>query len=162
MDELVVADTLTTGNYLTLDSPCDNNKIVVIPLTICMLNGGIITSTHIALISKTDLPIEALKAHIFPGLNKSLLSIGNFCDHGCQAVFNDKEVLILNKRNGKMMMKGRQDPLSNIYILNFTKRNNLMTEFQTPDKYFAGNMYECKSKGTHTYYQQNICPHLPT
>ena len=84
MDELAVADTGTTGYYLTLDSPCENKKIAVIPLPIRMPNGEIITSTHTALLSKTDLPIEAQKEHIFPGLNKALISIGNFCDHGCQ------------------------------------------------------------------------------
>ena len=41
-------------------------------------------------------------------------------------------------------MKGKQDPLSNLYMLNLTQRNNLMTEFQTPDKYFMGSVYECK------------------
>ena len=38
-------------------------------------------------------------------------------------------------------MKGKQDPLSNMYMLNFTQRNNLMTEFQTPDDFFAGRVY---------------------
>ena len=60
-----MAYTGTTGNYLTLDSPCKNKKIVVIPLPIRMPNREIITSTHTALLSKPYLPIEALKAHIF-------------------------------------------------------------------------------------------------
>ena len=108
-----------------------------------MPNGEIITSTHTALLSKTDLTIEARKAHLFPGLNKSLLSIGTLCDHGCQAVFDDNKVLILNKGNGKRMMKGKIYPLPNLYMLNLTQRNNLMTEFQTPDEYFVESVYEC-------------------
>ena len=60
-----------------------------------------------ALLSKTDLPTEAQKSHLFPGLNKALISIGTFCDHGCQAVFDDNTLLILNKGNGKIMMKGK-------------------------------------------------------
>ena len=97
-----------------------------------------------ALLYKTDLPIEAQKAHIFPGLNKALLSIGSFCDHVYQAVFNDNTLLILNKGNEKIMMKDKRDPLSNLYMLNLAQRTNLMTEFKTPDKYFAGSLYECK------------------
>ena len=139
-----MADTVTTGHYLTLYSPCDNKKISVIPLPILIPNGKIITSTHTALLSKPDLTIEEQKAHIFPGLNKALLSIGNFCNHVYQVVFNDKEVLMLKKMSGKMMIKGRQDPLSNLYMLNLTHRNNLMTELQTPDDFFAGNVCECK------------------
>ena len=46
VDGLEVTDTGTTGNYLTLDLPCDNKQISVIPLPIRMLNGEIITSTH--------------------------------------------------------------------------------------------------------------------
>ena len=98
-------DPLTTRYYMTLESPCENKTIVVIPLPIRMPNREIITSTHTVLLSKTNLPIEARKAHIFPGLNKALLSIVTFGDHGCQSVFDDKEVLIINKRNEKMMIR---------------------------------------------------------
>ena len=52
---------------------CDIHKIAVSPLPICMPNGEIITSTHTALLSKTELTIEARKENIFPGLNKALL-----------------------------------------------------------------------------------------
>ena len=117
-----------------------------------MTNEEIITSIHTALISKPDLPIEAQKAHIFPGVNKALLSIGTLCDHGCQAVIDEKEVLILNKKNGKMMMKIRCDALSNPYMLNFTQRNNLMTEFRNPDVFLSGNIYGRKSKSTFVDY----------
>ena len=34
-----VEDMRTTGHYLTLEYPCDNKKIAVIPLPICILNG---------------------------------------------------------------------------------------------------------------------------
>ena len=47
-----------------------------------------------------------------------------------------------------MIMKGKKYPLSNLYMLNLTQRNNIMTEFQNPDEYFAGSVYDCKSKGT--------------
>ena len=46
VDELAVADTGTTGHYLTLESPCENQQIAVIPLPIHIPNGEIITSTH--------------------------------------------------------------------------------------------------------------------
>ena len=65
MDELKIVDTRTTVNYLTLDSPIYNKTITVIPLPICMPNSEIITSTHMALLSKTDLPIKARKENIF-------------------------------------------------------------------------------------------------
>ena len=50
------------------------------------------------------------------------------------------------------MMKVKRDPRSNLYMLSLTQRNKLMTEFPIPDEYFAGSVYECKSKGTSVYY----------
>ena len=101
VDELVVADTGKTGNYLTLDYPCNNKKIAVIPLPIHIPNGEITTSTHTALLSKTNPTIEARKSHIFPCLSKYLLSIVSPSNFPTQAVFDEKKVLIINKGNGK-------------------------------------------------------------
>ena len=55
------------------------------------------------------------------------------------------------------MMKGKRDPLSNMYMLNSTQRNKLMTEFQTPVEYFSGSVYGCKSKGTLVDYHHTSC-----
>ena len=96
-----MTDIGTTGNYLTLNSPCDNKQLAINPLPIHMQNREIITSTQTAILSKQDLFIEAPKLHLFPGINKALISIGILCDHGCQATFDDKSVLILNKGVGK-------------------------------------------------------------
>ena len=76
MDNLAVADTGTTEHYLDLDSPCDNKKQAIHTLPIQIPNGEIIASTHTALLSCQDLQIQARQAHLFPGLNKALLSIG--------------------------------------------------------------------------------------
>ena len=113
-----------------------------------MPNREISTPIHMTLPSKKDLPIEAQKSHIFPRLNKTLLSIGTFFDHGCQAIFDEKTVIILNKGSGKVMIKYKRDTQPNLYMLNLTQRNKLMTELPTPDEYFAGSVYDCKSKGT--------------
>ena len=76
MDNLAVADTGKTGHLLTLDSPCSNKQKDFRPLPIQMPNGEVIKSTHTALLSHLDLPLQARQAHPFPGLTKALLSIG--------------------------------------------------------------------------------------
>ena len=98
-----------------------------------------------------------MESTYFPRYKQSLAINRKICDHGCQVVFYDKKVLILNKSNWKIMMKGRRNPISNLYMLNLTQSNNLLTEFQTPDKYFAGNLYEWKSKGTLVDYHHASC-----
>ena len=45
-------------------------------------------------------------------------------------------------------MKGTRDTRTNLYMLNLNQKKKLMTESTTPDKYFAGSAYECKSKTT--------------
>ena len=157
MDEIAVAYTGTTGHYMTLDLSCDNKQLAVNPLPIRMPNGEIITSTHTALLSKQDIPIQARKSQLFPGLNKALLYIGTLCGHGCQATFDDKSVLVFNKGSGKLIMKGTRDSRSNLYMINLTQRNKLMTEFTTSDKYFLGRAYEGKSKGTLVDYHHASC-----
>ena len=76
MDDLSLADTGTTGHYLTLDSPYSKKQKAVYPLPIQMTNGEVIKSTHTALLAHPDLPLQARHAHLFPGLTKVLLSIG--------------------------------------------------------------------------------------
>ena len=109
---------------------------------------------HTALLSHQDLLIQARKAHIFPGLNKALLSIGTLCDHGCEATLNDKSVLILNKRSEKFIMKGTQYPRTNLYMLNLTHQKKLMTESTTPEEYFAVSAYKRKLKSTLVDYHR--------
>ena len=55
------------------------------------------------------------------------------------------------------MMKVTRYPRSNLYMINLTQRNKLMTEFTTPEEYFAGSVYDCKSKITLVDYQHASC-----
>ena len=119
-----------------------------------MSNGEIITSTHTELLFHPDFPLQARKAHTFPGLNKALLFIGILCDHGCEATFNNKYLHILNKQSGKIIMKGTRETRTNLYMSKFTQQNKLMTESTTPDEYFSGSTYNCNSKSTLVDYHR--------
>ena len=113
-----------------------------------MPNGDIITSTYTALLSHPDLPLQERKAHLFPGFNKSLLSIMTFFEHGCEATFNDKYFRIKNKQSRNIIMWVTQDKCTDLYMLNLTQQKKLTTESTTPDEYFAGSAYDCRSKIT--------------
>ena len=139
MEELAVADTGTTGYCLTLNSPFTNKRKAVHPLPIQIPNGEIIKSTHTALLSHQDLPLQARQAHLFTGLKKFLLSLGTLCNHDCEATFNDKSVHIKNRQSGKTTMRGKIYTCTNLYMLSLTQKNNLMTESTTPDEYFPGS-----------------------
>ena len=85
-----VADSGTTGHYITPTTPCTNKQTETQPIPIKMPNGEIITSSHIELLPQQKLLGKARKAHIFPGLQNPLISIGTLCDNYCIAVFDEK------------------------------------------------------------------------
>ena len=99
MDELSVADKGTTGHFLTLDSSCDNKKNCnnFIPHPHAEQGNNHFNPQVTTLQNRP--PIEEHKAHLFIDINKYLLSIGTFFDHGFEAVFDDKTVLIIDKGN---------------------------------------------------------------
>ena len=39
----------------------------------------------------------------------------------------------MNKRSGKLIMKGKRDPRTNLYMLNLTQKKKLMTESTVND-----------------------------
>jgi hypothetical protein len=63
------------------------------------------TSTHVAELPLPSLPLAARTCHLFPQLKSgSLLSIGKLCDHGCEAIFTAKAVLVT--RDGTTILQG--------------------------------------------------------
>ena len=141
-----IVDSGTTGHYLTATPPCGQKQFFSVLLPIKMPNGEIIHSTHTTLIPHKNLPIEARKAPVFPGLtNRTLLSIGTLCDNEYIVVFDDTCVRIINKTTHKILMKGGRDIKTGLYILELEINNEIM-EATVPDNLFANSIYECKSK----------------
>ena len=109
-----VADSGTTGHYITTTTPCVDKQIANNPIPIKMPNGEIITSTHIALLPQHNLPDNARKAHIFPGLQKPLIFIGTVCDNNCIAVFYAERVTIYDQTTRNTIMQGHRDPITTL------------------------------------------------
>ena len=78
----------TTGHYITPTTPCTNKHTANKPIPIKMPNVEIIILFHIILLPQHNLTDKARKSHIFPGLQKPLISIGLFWDNNCIAVFD--------------------------------------------------------------------------
>ena len=120
VEDLAVADTGTTGHYPTLNLPLSKKIKAIHPLPIHMTNGEIIESTHTKLLNHQDLPFKSRQAHLFSELRKSLLSIGTFCEHGCEATLTNKSVHTKNKKSGRTIMGGTRDARTNLYMLSLT------------------------------------------
>ena len=109
-----------------------------------MPNGEIITSTHISLLPQHKLPDNARKAHIFPGLQKPLISIGTLCDNNCIAVFDAERVTIYEQTTRNIIMQVQRDPITTFYMINMTAPQKSMTEQNIPEAFSANHVYETK------------------
>ena len=122
-----VAYSGTTGHYITSTKPCTDIQVANNLIPIKMPNEEIITSTHIALLPQNNLPDKAHKAHIFPGLQKPLISIGTLSDNNCIAVFDEKRVTIYDQTTRQIVMKGHIDPRNTFYMINMKAPMKSMT-----------------------------------
>jgi hypothetical protein len=78
-----------------------------------MYNGTSIQSSHTCELLLTDLPLQARKAQILPGLvHNSLISVRQLCDKGYAVTFNKDTVSVMN--NGRCVMMGPRGPQSGL------------------------------------------------
>ena len=113
-----IADLGTTGNYLPSTATVTQRKINNYPISVEITNNTVIKSTETGLLKNTALPLPARKVHLFPELNKASLSIDLFCDNGCDVLFNDKSVIVIDRQTKKELMRGGRDKISRLFMLN--------------------------------------------
>lgn len=78
-------------------------------------NDSIITSSHIGDLNYSPLPPAACKAHLFPALNKSLISVKQFCDHGCTVFFTKPKAYVIYK--GDIVLVAHRCPTSGLWLV---------------------------------------------
>jgi hypothetical protein len=80
-----------------------------------------IQSSHTCDLLLTNLPPQARKAHILPGLvQNSLILVGQLCDNGCNVTFTQEQVTV--SKNGKCVMYGSRDPISCLWRVDLKQR----------------------------------------
>ena len=74
------------------------------------------TSHHKTHLNLPNLDPAALEAYIFPAMeNLSLLSVGQLCDAGCKALFDEDQVHIITKL-GTILLTGFRDPTTRLWL----------------------------------------------
>ena len=86
-------DTGTTGTFFQLDTTQSSNPTSN-PVSVQVSNGSTISSTHQGTVSLPHLPPNAINSHLFCDITANLLLVGQLCDLGCTAVFDDKQAVI--------------------------------------------------------------------
>ena len=104
-----------------VDGPYTNATPVSQGIDVLLPSGQKIRSSHTAEISLPGLPPTAIQCHIFPDLiARSLLSIGQLCDHGCEATFSATTVTILN--DNIPIITGFCCPLTKLWTINLEQQ----------------------------------------
>ena len=118
-----IADSGTTGNFMPSGSKVINIKKSTVLIEVKPPAGKIVKSTETGWLSNKDLPMEARTVHIFPDFKHALVSIGLFCNNGWLAIFDEKEVRIIDKktRNIIMIMRGVRKPLTKLFMLDINE-----------------------------------------
>jgi len=89
------------------------------PVAIHTPSGAILHSTHEADLDLPGLPAAARHGHVVPDLaTQPLLSVGQFCDSGCNVVFTADTVTI--SHNNAVVMQGHRTPTSKLWELNIS------------------------------------------
>ena len=89
-----------------------NERPTTSPVTVHLADDRTIHSTHEGHLPFDNLPPDALRCHKFPALGgTSLLSVGQLCDHGCEAHFTHDTVTIT--RDDVTVLTGKRNAASN-------------------------------------------------
>ena len=86
--------------------------------------GKLMKSTHFADLNYPNLPHDSVACHIFPHLaSGSLISIGKFCDAGCNIHIDTRTFAIT--QHGNTVLTGTQEPGDIWYVNKLTESNTL-------------------------------------
>jgi hypothetical protein len=120
-NDTAILDSGCTSIFLSATAPCSNKQEAHVPLSVNMPNGTTIQSSHTCDLLLADLPPQARKAQILPGLvHNSLISVGQLCDNGCNGTFTQEQVTV--SKNGKCVMYGSPDPISRLWRVDLKQR----------------------------------------
>jgi hypothetical protein len=99
-----------------MTSSCSNATPTKTGVSVLLPDDGTMGATHTAELPIPALPYAARQAHLFPALSSgALLSIGQLCDHGCQAVFNASTVNIM--KHHKTILQGQGNPTNGMWVI---------------------------------------------
>ena len=103
------------ANLLGNVKALENGQIATLP------DKSTIQASHQGTLPFKNLSPKATTALVYPGLtNESLLSIGQFCDDGCFAVFTKMHVYIVKNEN--IILRGDRNQTDNLLDINLNQK----------------------------------------
>ena len=104
MDSTAFLDSGTSRHYFKVNAPLQNVTSVNDGVSVTLLNGESISSTHCGYVPITGISKKARQAKVLPGLTmSSLVSLNQLCDDGCVVTFDDKKATVA--KNNKTLFQ---------------------------------------------------------
>ena len=102
-----ILDSGATSHFLVTAAPATDVTSTKNPLRVRLPDGSMIASTATCNLALPQLPSEARKGHIIPGLaNHSLLSVVKLCNAGCEVTFTMIDCTV--RYRGKTILRGKK------------------------------------------------------
>jgi hypothetical protein len=115
-----VLDSGCTSNLITSSTKCINKVLTTHGLRVGIPNGHSMQASQNAKLDLQHLPIQlnssARDASVQPDLQKSLVSLGQLCDNGCDYVLLDKHYVSVIK-DGITSVIGLRDPTNGMWLV---------------------------------------------
>jgi hypothetical protein len=113
----LTADTGASSTYAVVTNAAVRNITVATnPIDVRLPNKSQMRNTHEGYLDIPQLPDWARKAYLFQDMQTSLLSIGQLCDAGCIAIFDNEQVSIL--LNNQIILQGKRDLRTGLWNVN--------------------------------------------
>jgi hypothetical protein len=149
--EKAVLDSGCTSTLITSSTPCHNKTPTAHGLRVSIPNGHIMQASHTATLHLPHLPVSftasARAASVQPELRKSLVSLGQLCDHGCDYVLLDRQYASVIK-DGVTTVIGLRDPTNGLWLVDLSP-SGTPTPLPLPHPTYehrANSAYEQKNK----------------
>jgi hypothetical protein len=146
-----VLDSGCTSNLATSSTKCIDKQPTENGLRVGIPNGEVMTATHNAELDLRHLPIHlnsrARATSVLPDLQKSLISLGQLCDNGCDYVLLDRKYASVIK-DGVTTIIGLRDPSTGMWLVDMEpSRTPTLLPIRHPTyKHQANSAYEQKTK----------------
>jgi hypothetical protein len=149
--EKAVLDSGCTSTLITSHTPCRNKTPTSNGLRVSIPNDQIIQTSHTVTLHLPHLPVpftsDARAVTVQPDLCKSLVSLGQLCDHGCDYVLLDRQYASVIK-DGVTTVIGMRDPTNGLWLIDISPSGDPTKLPHPHSKYVhrANSAYDQKTK----------------
>ena len=158
-----------TGSYVCMTVKLVNIQLVRNNSVSILLPSGVtIHSTHIGLLPNNKLPPSTFLVHIFPGLNKVLLSLGQFYNIGMKIIpIDHKLVAVIDNDSQEVILQGSWSTSDKMWYINLSVDDNMseiINNSHSKNIHQAYSVYELtKKKGIAEFlsaFMWNLVPKI--